>query len=215
MREISGKLNGNSTLKVGAIEHAMLGNCHVSPSDNPERRAHLFDGTLSGCKHDGCWVSGALIENVLVENLRSAGRLKTWLRGCVFSNVVLRGKISGVTWQRPVSDDKEVNHLYDLDLHERYTTIDTALDVTEANFDSLTVFAGIPPQLIRRDPNRCFLLRTEHCQEVLSTSSTLLVVAMAAKSEPHGVVFTFGDSTDKDQRRREECHALKRKGLLQ
>jgi hypothetical protein len=215
MREISGKLNSSASVKVGTIERATLGNCHVSASGDPERRVHLYDGRLSDCKHDGCWVNGALIENVQAENLKSGGRLKTWLRGCVFSGVVLRGKISGVTWQRAVSDDEEVNSRYDLDAKKRYTTIDTALDVTGAFFDSLTVFAGVPPELIRRDPSRYFLLRTEHCREVLSTSSTLLVVAKLAESEPTGVVFTFGGSTDRDRRRGEECHELKRKGLLQ
>jgi hypothetical protein len=211
---ISGTVGPDIELSVGEIERARFSGCHVRASADPSRRVMLKDGFLKRCTSDGCWIHGAIIANITVEDLAGGGRMGTWFRGCVFSNVVLKGRFASPLWQRSVSNDPDVNRLFDADAAKRYQSIDRALDIAEATFQGFTIFQGIPPALIRRNEPTQFVLHRECRDEVRAVSSTLLVVCKTVESEPDGVVFTFGGKSERDKRRAEECSELREKGLL-
>jgi len=211
---VSGKIGPDGELSAGRIERAFFSNCHVRAGDDPSRRPVLKDGLLRRCKSDGCWIHGALIQDLTVEDLAGGGRLGTWFRGCIFSNVVLKGRFASTQWQREVSDDAQINRRFDTDAAKRYESIEMALDISNARFNSLTIFQGVPPKLIRRDEATQFLLRPEFREAVRAVSSTLLVVSKMAESEPEGVIFTFGAKSERDQRCAAECLELRQQGLL-
>lgn len=212
---ITGSIEPQAAIFVGIIERGLFTGCHVHAGTNPLHRVVLKDGLLKRCKSDGCWIAGAVIADVTVETLFGGGRLGTWLRGCVFSNVVIKGRIESAQWQRDVSNDPDANRLFDADAAERYESIHFALDIADATFDGYTIFEGIPPALIRRNKRTQFLLRREAIDEVRASSPSLLVVCKSAQSEPDGVVFTFGTQSERDKRRTEECIRLQGMGLLE
>jgi hypothetical protein len=214
MGEISGVLQSGASAAVGSVRSTTFLGCHVLGGPDPRYRARLHSGSIEKCKHNGCWIAGALVEDLIVQDLTSAGSLGAWLKGCIFSRVTLRGRIKGVTWQDEVSEDPELNRIYQVDAHRRYAALDWALDISEADFPDLTVLDGVPPTLVRRAPTRHFLLSPDNAQAARSASSTLVVVAKIAGSSPNGVVFAPGSKSDRDKRRLDECYELRDKGLL-
>jgi hypothetical protein len=212
---ISGNVGPDTVFSVGEIEKAFFQNCHVAAGQDPLKRALLKDGVLRRCKSDGCWVHGAMVTNVHIEHLAGGGRMGTWFRGCIFSNVVLSGRLASSQWQRQVSNNLDLNIAFEADAAKRYESISMAIDITGATFSGFTIFEGIPPKLIRRDESRQFLLRPESVQAVRAISSTLAVVCRVAQSEPEGVVFTWDGASGREKQRAEEWRELRRQGLLQ
>lgn len=123
----------------------------ISIALDPYLRSTVRNVRLISCEQRGCSLWPAVIEDVLVENLKTNGVFQTW--GAVFKHVVLRGKIGKImispfvapSQATPIQQRKfdEANSLY-------YADIDWAIDITEAEFEDFDV-RRVPAALVRRD----------------------------------------------------------------
>lgn len=126
----------------------------------PDLRSRVTDVTIRKCRASGCFIGTAIVERVLIEDLKT-GRALT-IAGTAFSQVTLRGRI-GRTMIEPylklVRRPPTAADLYIVAENERfYTSIDWAMDISEAQFDDLSV-EGIPASRIRIDPETQVILR--------------------------------------------------------
>jgi hypothetical protein len=113
---------------------------------------------LIGCSQRGCSLDAAILENVLVDGLKTNGQLfQTW--GAVFSRVVLRGKIDRLMVSNDVfpsmligeDERRKQVEAFRIANSEYYDRVDWALDISQAEFKELDI-RGVPSRLIRRDP---------------------------------------------------------------
>jgi hypothetical protein len=110
-----------------------------------EGRTCITDVSLRNCSHAGSSLSGGIVENVLIENFKTAKTFRT--RGTVFKHVVLKGKIGKVMF----------SNLFDLPFHgkttslqwafekantEYYSKVDWSLDVSQAEFEDFDCRGG-------------------------------------------------------------------------
>lgn len=110
---VDGELSGLRGFKAAAV----VGNCslrslafHDNGMPRPRRvgdRLTIRDVEVRQCQHWACSAYGAVFENVVVTDLRGGGRAPSFMWGCLFSRVTLRGWISGllVRWQIDPEDD--------------------------------------------------------------------------------------------------------------
>ncbi len=101
----------------------------------PKRRVTFRDVVLLNCEVRGCDLTGAIVEDAVVQGLKTHGLLQTW--ATVFKHVVLRGKIGDIMLShlcdptRPESSENaafaEANAAY-------YAGVDWAFDISQAIF---------------------------------------------------------------------------------
>ncbi|HEY6203917.1 MAG TPA: hypothetical protein VI056_12860 [Candidatus Limnocylindria bacterium] len=111
---------------------------------------------LVDCSVHATYLNGAIVEDTIIDGLRTSARTHLLVFGAVFKHVTLRGKI-GTLISRPYT------HLFDDESHpERdqqfkqanaayYEQVDWAIDIREAQAAEITLI-GVPARLIRRDP---------------------------------------------------------------
>ncbi len=124
-------------------------NCGISITENPARRSIARRIELVNCEYAG-GLSAAIVEDVLVDGLKTHGLLQTW--AMVFKHVTLRGRIDRVMMSNDTASTapstmrafEEANARY-------YEQVDWALDISRAEFKECDI-RGIPACLIRRDP---------------------------------------------------------------
>lgn len=117
---------------------------------------------LFKCAQRGSAVESAILENIVVDGLKTNGLLQVW--GAVFQHVTLRGKIdrlmispaiaAGLATPAQQRAFDEANAAY-------YRDVDWAIDITEAEFQECEL-QGVPANLIRRDPETQVVVRREH-----------------------------------------------------
>lgn len=111
------------------------------------------------CAHWACSARGAMFEDVTLTDIRGGGRAPSFLWGCVFSRVTLRGWISGILFRQYVDpQDETANRVFSAANAELYQSINWALDIREAQFSFFQSLPGIPPKLILRNPDTHFVL---------------------------------------------------------
>jgi hypothetical protein len=164
--EISGLAPQRSPVVLAdfSVANMSINNCDIPFERQPERRARLSNISISHCEHYACSVEGAIIRDVTVTELRGSSKAPTYLRGCVYSRVTLRGRMGGLWLWHLVNclhDDPQLEAAYRAANEAEYRTIDWALDITEAQFGHFFLLAGIPTSLIRRSPERHFVLTRE------------------------------------------------------
>lgn len=131
--------------------------CSVSITHEPELRSTVSNVRLANCTVNGGTIDRAIIEDCLVENLKTPGLFQTF--GTVFKHVVLRGKFERMMLNNNTLPRGDLNPPYDYESVEAfraanaeyYRHVDWALDISQGQFRSLDV-RGIPCRLIRRDP---------------------------------------------------------------
>ena len=65
------------------------------------------------CAHWACSARGAMFEDVTLTDIRGGGRAPSFLWGCVFSRVTLRGWISGILFRQYVDpQDETANRVF-------------------------------------------------------------------------------------------------------
>lgn len=141
-------------------------NCGLSIIKDVKLRSTVRNVRLIDCTTFWSDPGTAIIEEVLVEGLRTRNLLQTW--GAVFKHVTLQGKIGDImlsgtlcptsttttSMQRAI---REANSAY-------YSTVDWALDISRAEFVDCDI-RGIPSRLIRRDPETQAVVTRERAVE--------------------------------------------------
>ncbi len=115
-------------------------------------RSTVRNTRLIQCEESGGWLDAAIVEDSLVDGLKTHGVLQTW--GAVFKHVTLRGKIGRVMISDRIASAKappNVQRVFDETNADYYSKIDWALDISEGEFEELDI-RGVPALLIRRDP---------------------------------------------------------------
>lgn len=139
--------------------------CAISITRDPRLRSTVRNIRLIQCEQRGCTLDAAIVEAVLVDGFKTNGLFQTW--GAVFKHVTLKGKIGRVMTSSAVATamatDKqqrafdEANALY-------YSTVDWALDISEAEFEE-GEFQGVPAHLVRRDPASQVVVKREKAMQ--------------------------------------------------
>ena len=128
-----------------------------------ERRTRIADMSLRNCSHAGCALDGGIVEDVLVENFKTAKMFHTW--GAVFKHVTFKGKIGRVMFsdlfELPFKGKiTSVQRAFEKANAEYYSTVDWALDISQAEFDDFDC-RGVPSRLVRRNPETQMMLTRE------------------------------------------------------
>lgn len=126
--------------------------CFVSIADEVIKRSTIRNMRFTNCTVKGSGVKTGIIEDVIVDGLKTNGKLlQIW--GAVFKNVVLKGKIDRLMLSPAVvlSDpESPVNKAFSMANAEYYNTVDWALDISQAEANELEI-QGVPARLILRD----------------------------------------------------------------
>lgn len=142
--------------------------CAISITRDPRYRSKVKNVQMINCEQHGCALEAAIIEDVLIDGLKTNGLLQSW--GAVFKHVVFRGKIgrimispliSGVAMGKLSQDNQKA---FDEANEGFYFGIDWALDLREAEFEEADL-RGVPGNLILRDGYSQFLITREKAKE--------------------------------------------------
>jgi hypothetical protein len=147
-----------------SIAHMSINNCDIPFERRPQRRARLSNISIFQCEHYANSAHGAFLHEVTLTDLRGSSKAPSYLRGCVYSRVTLRGRMGGLWFWHRVNchdDDPQLEAAYRAANDAEYRTIDWALDITEAKFGHYFWLAGVPTSLIRRRPEVHFVLTRE------------------------------------------------------
>jgi len=223
---VSGELHGLHR----STNSAVVGNCSIAsvafhnnsigiPS-KPKDRCVIRDVSVYRCEHWACHAYGALFEDVTVTDIRGGGKAPSFLWGCVYSRVTLRGLISGLLfrWQLDPNDVTTSKRFLASNL-ALYESIDWALDISAAKFSFLQCLTGVPPKLVRINPEVHFVLSLKAASELVSRSAAKDIWAICAEelieSGMDSVVIVVGGSGKKQQAEIQSALALRAEGLLQ
>jgi hypothetical protein len=124
----------------------------ISVNLNPRRRSIVRNVKLVQCEVRGCVVYAAILEDVVVDRLKTHQVLQTW--AAVFKHVTLKGKIGRIMISSAVAPGvakPRDQRAFDGANAAYYSGVDWALDVSEAEFEECDI-RGVPAHLIRRDP---------------------------------------------------------------
>lgn len=136
-------------------------NCAISLTRYPKRRSTLRNLKFIKCEQLNSSVNSAVIEDVLVEDLKTNGLFQSW--AAVFKHVTLRGKIDNIMFGSVVLTGWATDvqqRAFDLANAAYYSTVDWALDISEAQFLEADL-RGVPGRLVRRDPLTQILVTRE------------------------------------------------------
>jgi uncharacterized protein YjbI with pentapeptide repeats len=143
--------------------------CTLAQHDDPTLGLVVRDAMIVNCSFSACVMAGVAVENVVVNGAKFS---RSSISGCVFRNVTLRGKIGQFILGGPVTSlPSKMYDDFSRCLKEYYRDVDWAMDISDAVFVDATIRA-VPGELIRRNPERHFLLRRENRDLVLSRSDS-------------------------------------------
>ena len=124
------------------------------------RNIRMFD-----CEQRGCDLRGMIIDNCMIQDLKTNGLLQVW--GSVFRHVTLIGRMGRlmVSSLIGVSDRaQKLQREFAAANEGLYSAIDWALDISEAEFEECDL-RGLPGHLVRRDPETQVLITRERALE--------------------------------------------------
>lgn len=151
--------NKEDSLSDVKISGATIHNSSIPVPSTPAQRFTFSNLEIEKCKHYACFVYGAVIKNVCVKGLTGGKGVPTFLWACLFDNVKVSGKISGIQfkWQMDV-DRPKLDNVFQKDAKVFYEGVDVAIDISEAEFSSFLALPGIPASKIVRDTDTQFVL---------------------------------------------------------
>jgi hypothetical protein len=194
--------------------------CGLSTTRDPTLRSTVRNVSLVRTSIYGCFVTGAVLDNVVVDSLDTHGdTLQTW--ATVFRHVVLKGKIDYVMTSgahSPGRDFPETESAFAAANARFYQGIDWALDISKGEFKDLVV-RGVPARLIRRDPeSQAVVLRAallDHPWRELPFANRVTNVSLGIFLEQGHADFVYV-AGKRDRRYRqtlEDIELLRREGL--
>lgn len=133
----------------------------ISITFDPRLRSTVRNVRVVKCQQRGCSLWPAIVEDVLVEDFKTNGLFQIW--GAVFKHVTLRGKIGRIMVSplvAPGSATVEQQRAFDDANAEYYSTVDWALDISDAQFEECDL-RRVPAHLVRRDPETQVVIRRE------------------------------------------------------
>jgi hypothetical protein len=126
--------------------------CAISIARDPRLRSTVRSVKLIQSEQHGCTLDTAIVEDVLVDGLKTNGLFQAW--GAVFKHVTLHGRIGRVMISPAVATGTataQQQRAYDEANAAYYAKVDWALDIREAEFEECEI-QRVPAHLIRRDP---------------------------------------------------------------
>lgn len=124
----------------------------ISITLDPKLRSTVRNVRLTNCELRGCALDCAIVQDVLVDGLKTNGLFQTW--GAVFQHVTVKGRIEDVMMSHLVAPGRatqEQQRAFDAANEEFYSRVDWALDISQAEFGDCTPW-GVPAKLVKRDP---------------------------------------------------------------
>lgn len=195
-------------------------NNYTAIPQSPAERLTIRDVGVYRCQHWACSAYGVAFEDVTINDIRGGGLAMSFLWGCLFQHVVLRGWFGGVQfrWQVDPNDQLVSRRFLTANL-TAYTSLDWALDISEASFSTYQGLLGVPAALIRRNPEKHFILNRESALELVSRPDSpalwrITAEGLIASSLADTVVVTGGlGKSLKSQLA--EANLLRAQGLLE
>ena len=126
--------------------------CAISITRVPAYRSIVRNVKVIGCEVRGCAIDTAVIEDSVVDGLKTHNLLASW--GAVFKHVVLKGRIGRIMIGPAVATGTatpQEQQAFDEANKTYYASVDWALDISEAEFREASI-RSVPAKLIRRDP---------------------------------------------------------------
>ncbi len=174
------------------FERCFFDNCAVYPGGPERERTRLRNIVIVDCRVWACQVDWAIVEDVVVDGLKTGGgggrTIGFSVSGAVLKHVVLRGNIGTVgfaaatrLWHRRVPSlfarlfqkDEVRRRAQELAIDGEnkrlYEEVDWALDIREARFYSVAI-SGVPARLIRRDPETQAVVTRRNAQDGLGSA---------------------------------------------
>ena len=133
------------------FRRCFFSNSAISITLDPKLRSAIRNVTLVDCEQQSCSLRNCVVEDVLVDGLRTNGLLQIW--GAVFQHVTLKGKIGRVMISPLVAPGRataEQQRAFEAANDDYYSRIDWALDISRAEFEECDL-RGLPAKCIRRD----------------------------------------------------------------
>jgi hypothetical protein len=137
----------------------------VSMTLNPQLRSTVRNVKLLNCEEAGCAVETAIVEDVVVDGLKTHGLLQTM--AAVFKHVTLRGKLGRIMISPAVQLGTAKPHeqrAFDEANAAYYQAVDWALDIREAEFEEFDL-RNVPARLVRRDPETQVVITREKAMQ--------------------------------------------------
>ena len=132
---------------------------NLSQFDDPAMNLIVRDVTMTRCVAKRSSMAGVRFDNVLVDGLSASDGVM--LDGCTFRHVTVRGRIGPVmVIPPPFSISQELQDAFTASIVRYYQDVDWALDISEAEFESVDLYF-VPGDLIKRDPETQYLLRRD------------------------------------------------------
>lgn len=125
------------------------------------KRVRILNAEFNKCSIAACSVRAAVVENTLVNGLKTSGLFQTW--AAVFKHVTLKGKIDRVMFSpffHPGYPESKFQQVVAQANAEFYAGVDWALDIREAEFKDFDC-RGVPSRLVRRDPETQIMVTRE------------------------------------------------------
>lgn len=161
-KSIGGRIE-NAQLSGYVFNKTIFDSCICTRSLKPGNWSSLKEMLLIDVSQVNCDIHTTKIEKVSLDNLKRLGSDPLFLWGCVFKNVKLTGKISGIKINRNVGLTSLVpsgeQALWDEAIKNYYTTVDWALDISQARFAGGISLEAIPGEKIIRNPETQVLVK--------------------------------------------------------
>jgi hypothetical protein len=128
-------------------------------------RPRVTDMVFRHCAATACSMTAVIVEDVLVDGLRTSDQLPTW--ATVFKHVILKGKIDCLMLSNlfhPGYPNSQFQQVIAKANADYYATVDWALDISEAEFKDFDCRC-VPSRLIRRDPETQVVVTREKAME--------------------------------------------------
>ncbi len=147
------------------LHQCMFENWSLPPRESFSECHVIRNVTAVNCSQANCFLWTTIVEDVVIDKLMNYGRgpLFTW--ACLFKQVTLRGKLSGFKFNQSVGSfifNSQPQKPWDDAARAYYETVDWALDISEAEFQSVPDFHCLPGRLIRRDPETQVLVTRQN-----------------------------------------------------
>src|SRR6185295_12409010 len=130
-----------------------------------EQRSTFRNVRLVKCAQRGCAIETAIIEDVLVDGLKTGGLLQCW--GAVFKHVILQGKIDRIMISPAVAAGlaaMQQQRAFDVANATYYSSVDWALDISRGEFEECEI-QRVPAHLVRRDPETQVVITRERAMQ--------------------------------------------------
>lgn len=158
------------TVPSQVIEHmvarnCIFDNCRISLVRALSDRVQVRNVELIDCTAINCQFGPLILSDVSVINLRTNDLLILWAPE--FHHVKIVGKCGKIKINREADIlhwDESLQSQFDMSRHDLYSSIDWALDISEAELTEFEA-TGVPANLVRRNPNLHFIVTRDRVLE--------------------------------------------------